>query len=100
MNWAQELVKLISGLELSAELSYIYLVFISVVVGFLIWAYYYAVFGGALKELGKITWFSLKSTAVYTVLTVFTIVIVGALLFGYDYLLDQLVNIIITNANA
>jgi preprotein translocase SecE subunit len=98
MNWAQELVKTISGLELSPNLSYVYIAFILVTIGFIVWAYYFAVFQKGIRELGKITWFPFKSTVSYTILTVFVIVIFGAILFGYDFILDQLLNIIVSNA--
>lgn len=98
MNWASDLVKLISGLELSPNYAIIYLLFVLTVIGFIVWGYYYAVFRKGARELKNITWFSLKDTAKYTLLTVATIVIVGGLMFSYDFLLDKLVNIIIQNA--
>ena len=98
MNWAQELVKTISGLELSPNLSYLYLTFVASVIGFIVWAYYYAVFRKGISELGKVSWFPFKSVASYTIMTIVIIVVFGAILFGFDYLLDQLLNIIVTNA--
>lgn len=96
MNWAQELVKTISGLDLSPNYSYLYLTFVATVIGFIVWAYYYAVFKKGINELGRVTWFPFRSVVTYTVLTVIIIVVFGAILFGYDFLLDQLINIIIT----
>lgn len=98
MNWAQELVKTISGLELSPNYAYLYLFFILTVISFVVWTYYYAVFKKGITELGKVTWLPFKSTVTYTLLAVSVIIIFGAILFGYDYLLDQLLNIIVSNA--
>ena len=98
MNWASDLVKTISGLELSPNYAIVYLLFVLMVIGFIVWCYYYAVFKKGASELKKITWFPMKDTAKYTILTVVTIIVVGGILFSYDFLLDKLVNIIIQNA--
>jgi len=98
MNWATDLVKTISGLELSANYAYVYLLFIVITISFIVWAYYFAVYKKGVKELTNITWLSLKDTITYTLLTIFTIVLFGAILFGYDFILDKLVNTIIQNA--
>ncbi len=99
MNWATELVKTISGLELTPNYAYLYLGFITVTIGFAAWMVYYALFKGAVKELDYVEWLSLKDTVKYTVITVIAIVIFSSILFGYDFLLDQLVSTIIQYAN-
>ena len=98
MNWASQLVKTISGLDLSANYAYLYLTFIVLTIGFVVWVYYFAVFKKGVWELTNISWLSLKETVTYTLLTISTIVVFSTLLFGYDFLLDKLVNIIVQNA--
>lgn len=99
MNWAQQLVQTISGLELSPNYSYIYLGLVCVVIGFIVWAYYYIIFRKAINELTKINWLPFKSVINYTLLTVTVIVFMGSILFSFDFILDQLINIIIGNAS-
>ena len=99
MNWATELVKTISGLELSPNYSYVFLSFVIFTIGFILWAFYFAVYRKGLQELGNVSWLSLKDTVTYTVLTVVVIIIFSSLLFGYDLLLDKLITIIIEYAN-
>lgn len=99
MNWATDLVKIISGLELSPNYAYLYLLFVIVTIGFVIWAYYFAVFKNGVQELTNITWLSLKDTVKYTLITIFSIIVFGMILFGYDFILDKLVNTIIQYAN-
>lgn len=99
MNWATELVRIISGLELSPNYAYIFLAFILFTIGFVLWAFYYAIFKGAIKELTNISWLSFKDTVTYTTISIVVIVIFSTLLFLYDFILDQLVNIIIQYAN-
>jgi preprotein translocase SecE subunit len=98
MNWASQLVKTISGLELSPNYAYMYIAFVVMTIAFIVWVYYFAVFKKGAKELSNITWLSLKETLSYTTLTIFTIVTFSTLLFGYDFLLDKIVNIIVQNA--
>jgi preprotein translocase SecE subunit len=99
MNWATELVKTISGLDLTPNYAYLYLVFIAVTIGFIAWTLYYALLKGAVKELDYVEWLSLKDTVKYTVITLMAIVLFSSLLFGYDFLLDQLVSTIVQYAN-
>jgi preprotein translocase SecE subunit len=98
MNWASQLANTIAGLELSPNYAYLFIAFVVFVIGFIVWVYYFAVFKKGVTELQKITWLSLKDTVSYTLLTVFSIVVFGGILFGYDFLLDKLVNIIVQNA--
>ena len=98
MNWATELVKTIANIELSPNYAYLFLAFVLFAIGFVVWAFYFAVFKKAITELGNISWLSFRETINYTTLTVACIVVFSTLLFGYDFLLDKLVNIIIQNA--
>lgn len=99
MNWATELVKTISGLELSPNYSYVFLSFVIFTIGFIVWAFYFAIYRKGLQELSNVSWLSLKDTVTYTVLTVVVIIIFSSLLFVYDFFLDKLITIIIEYAN-
>lgn len=99
MNWATDLVKAISGLELSPNYAYLYLLFLVITISFFVWVYYFAVYKNGVRELSNITWLSFRDTVKYTLVTIFTIFVFGMILFGYDFILDKLVNTIIQYAN-
>lgn len=95
MNWLVDIIKNLFGITLSPNYALVFTAFVLFVIGFIVWVYYFAVYKGAVSELKNITWPTIGLTMRYTVITILVIVLMGTLLFGYDYILDKLVSIII-----
>jgi preprotein translocase SecE subunit len=98
MDRISDLIQQLFGLELEGELLIIFLIFLAICVTFLAWGIYYAIGKRAIDELGKISWASRKKTLVDSTFILVTIVIVCFILFGYDFGLDKIVDVIIENA--
>jgi preprotein translocase SecE subunit len=95
MNWAVDFAKNVFGLTLSPNYALVFLGFVLFVISFIVGCYYYIVFKGAVSELKNITWPTIGLTLKYTGITIITIIMASSLMFGYDYILDQAVSIII-----
>ncbi len=99
MDFLSDFVQNVFGKELTAGYATLFLVFVIICVGFTAWAIYYATYKGALSELARVSWLSMKGTIVYTSITVGVIVVLSLVLFAYDSGLNELVNIVIENAS-
>lgn len=73
----------------------LFLLFVVGVVVFVAWAVYYAFTRKAVDELDKITWSTRRNTIINSSFVLLTVVGIALLLFGYDFVLDKIVNTII-----
>lgn len=73
----------------------LFIFFVLINVGFLIWAVYYAFVRKAVDELDMITWPTISQTIYDSIFTIVFVIIVCLLMFGMDFGLDQVINAII-----
>lgn len=98
MDRVSDLIQQLFGLELYGEILVLFLIFLAICIGFAVWAIYYAIGKRAIDELGKISWAGYKKTLLDSTFILVTIVLVCFILFGYDFGLDKIVDVIIQNA--
>lgn len=96
MNPAIELTKIILGKELPNDYSLIFLSFVLFCIIFFVWSLYFVIYKGGIEELKKIEWLSFRDTFITSINIVLFIVISSLILFGFDFVLNELVNLILT----
>lgn len=97
-NLVIDTTKLILGRELPFDYSLIFLGFVLFCVIFFIWSLYFIIKQRAFEELRKIEWYPMKDTFFNSINVVIFIVISSIVLFSFDFVLNQLVSIILNYA--
>lgn len=98
MNLITDITKLILGKELPFDYSIIFLTFVLFCVIFLIWSLYFIIKQRGFEELRKIEWYPMKNTFFTSINVVIFIVMSSVVIFSFDFVLNQLVSIILNYA--